>query len=166
MSKFRPDSSDRLRDIAEKQVPAKLKPIVVSKLTEGLCGWVGGGISLSPHRLRYEKCPDCATVNFYESASLTNSQLKSRPVGPLGYPAPVVSGQHGPGDHRIYLRRSPPRLLPQQGCRNGSWGNDPKQSLPPAASHQPLPAVRLAEPEAGRGLSSKLGRGRRPTILR
>ena len=29
MPKFRPDPSFRLRDIAEKQVPAKLKPIEV-----------------------------------------------------------------------------------------------------------------------------------------
>ena len=28
--KFRPDISDRLKDIAEKEVPAKLKPIVTT----------------------------------------------------------------------------------------------------------------------------------------
>ena len=31
--KFRPDLSARFKDIAEKQVPAKLKPIVVHNLT-------------------------------------------------------------------------------------------------------------------------------------
>ena len=32
MPKFRPNQSVRLKDIAEKQVPAKLKPIVVFSL--------------------------------------------------------------------------------------------------------------------------------------
>ena len=71
VSKFRPDLSTRLTDIAEKQVSAKLKPIVApSHVTALLCDTAG-----SP----YQRCAP-ATWKCVQLPSAVAGHLLSDPL--------------------------------------------------------------------------------------